>query len=79
MGQPLELTDLPPAIAEGGRFQGFIEGWNFSTGYNNLYLTLYLSPLAYSLQAAKWEDVSGTEIWTTINTGLTWNDATIVA
>lgn len=79
MGQPLELTDLPPAIADGGRFQGFIEGWNFSTGYNNLYLTLYLSPLAYSLQAAKWEDVSGAEIWTTINTGLTWNDATIVA
>lgn len=79
MGQPLEITDLPPAIADGGRFQGFVEGWSFQTTYNNLFLTLWISPLAYSLQSAKWNDVSGAEIWTTINTGLEWNDATIVA
>ena len=78
MGQPLDITDLPANMVD-GRFQGFVEGWTFSAGYNRLDLTLVLSPIAYSLQAMKWENVPATEAWNTISTTLDWLNATIVA
>ena len=78
MGMPLNITELPTNIT-GGTFQGFVEGWTFSAGYNSLYLTLTVSPTAYSLQAMRWNGVPVTERWNTINAGLEWIDATIVA
>jgi hypothetical protein len=78
MGLPIEVTDLPANIA-GGRFQGFVEGWSFRASYNNLSLTLTVSPTAYSLQAAKWNDVSALETWNTLSNTLDWNEAIIVA
>jgi hypothetical protein len=78
MGLPLNITELPANIT-GGSFQGFVEGWTFSAGYNSLYLTLTVSPTAYSLQAARWNTVPITEKWNTLNPGLDWIDATIVA
>jgi hypothetical protein len=78
MGLPLDITDLP-ANMEGGRFQGFVEGWTFNAGFNKLSVTLNLSPLAFSLQAMKWENVPITEAWNTISTTLDWTNATIVA
>lgn len=78
MGLPLNITELPTNIG-GGTFQGFVEGWTFSAGYNALYLTLTVSPTAYSLQAMRWNGVPVTETWNTLNAGLQWIDATIVA
>jgi hypothetical protein len=78
MGLPLDITDLP-ANMTGGRFQGFVEGWTFSAGFNKLSVTLLLSPIAFSLQAMKWSDVPITEAWNTISTTLDWTNATIVA
>jgi hypothetical protein len=78
MGMPVNITELPANI-NNGEFQGFVEGWTFSAGYNALYLTLTVSPTAYSLQAIRWNGVPVTETWNTINTGLEWIDATIVA
>ena len=78
MGMPLNITELPLNI-NNGEFQGFIEGWTFSAGYNALYLTLTVSPTAYSLQAMRWNGVPVTETWNTINAGLEWINATIVA
>lgn len=78
MGLPLDITDLPPNILL-GRFQGFIEGWTFSAGYNRLDLTLTLSPTAFSLQSTRWNGVSVAETWNTLSSTLIWNDATIVA
>lgn len=78
MGMPVNITELPINIG-GGTFQGFVEGWTFSAGYNALYLTLTVSPTAYSLQAMRWNGVPVTESWNTINAGLQWIDATIVA
>ena len=78
MGLPLNIADLPPNISE-GTFQGFVEGWTFRAGYNTLELTLTLSPLAYSLQAFRWNSVPITESWNTINPTLDWLNATIVA
>lgn len=78
MGLPLDIQDLPGNMVN-GRFQGFVEGWKFQAGYNRLDITLNVSPTAFSLQSMKWDDVSGTETWNTINTSLDWLNATIVA
>jgi hypothetical protein len=78
MGLPLNITQLPSNITN-GEFQGFVEGWTFTAGYNSLYLTLTVSPTAYSLQAMRWSGVPVTESWNTINPGLDWINATIVA
>ena len=78
MGLPLDITDLPPNILL-GRFQGFVEGWTFSAGYNRLDLTLNLSPTAFSLQSMKWTNVSVAETWNSLSLTLDWNSATVVA
>jgi hypothetical protein len=78
MGMPVNIIDLPSNI-NNGEFQGFVEGWTFTAGYNSLYLTLTVSPTAYSLQAMRWNGVPAGETWNTINAGLEWINATIVA
>lgn len=78
MGLPLDIQDLPGNMVN-GRFQGFVEGWQFRAGYNRLDITLNVSPTAFSLQSMKWEDVGAAETWNTINTSLEWINATIVS
>jgi hypothetical protein len=78
MGLAIDITDLPANIGN-GRFQGFIEGWTFRASYNGLAITLTVSPTAYSLQAARWDDVSVAETWNSLSNTLDWNEATIVA
>jgi hypothetical protein len=78
MGMPVNITELPSNI-NGGEFTGFVEGWTFSAGYNSLYLTLTVSPTAYSLQAMRWNGVPIAETWNTLNPDLQWINATIVA
>jgi hypothetical protein len=78
MGEAIALTNLPLNM-NSGTFQGFVEGWSFQAGYNRLSVTLLLSPLAYSLQAMRWNDVPITETWTSVSPTLDWANATIVA
>lgn len=78
MGLPLRISDLP-ANMSAGQYAGFVEGWQWSAGYNTISVTALLSPLAYSLQAMKWEDVSVSEQWNTISNTLTWENALVVA
>ena len=78
MGLPVDITDLPGNMVD-GRFQGFVEGWAFRAGYNRLDLTLNVSPTAFSLLAARWNDVSVTETWNTVSPTLEWINATTVA
>jgi len=78
MGQPISLSDLPPNMAA-GNFLGFVEGWTFRASYNELAVTLSMSPLAFSLQAMQWQDVSVSEQWSTISGTLDWEHALIVA
>lgn len=77
MGMPVNISDLP--INMGTNFQGFVEGWQFQAGYNSLTLSLYVTPVEFSLQAMKWNDVSGAESWSTISNTLTWLEATLVS
>ncbi len=78
MGQPIALVNLPLNMSSGA-FQGFVEGWSFQASFNQLALTLLLSPLAYSLQAMNWGDVPITETWLSVSPTLDWENATIVA
>jgi hypothetical protein len=78
MGEAIALSNLPLNM-NSGAYQGFVEGWTFQASYNQLSITLLLSPLAYSLQAMRWNDVPITEKWNTVSPTLTWEYATIVA
>lgn len=78
MGEAIALNNLPLNMAS-GTFQGFVEGWSFQASYNQLSVTLLLSPLAYSLQAMRWNDVPVTETWASVSPTLEWEYATIVA
>jgi len=78
MGQPISLTNLPYNMAA-GTFLGFIEGWRFVASYNELSITLLLSPLAFSLQAMQWQDVSVAEKWNTLSPTLDYEHALVVA
>ena len=78
MGQPIALNDLPANMSS-GVFQGFVEGWTFRASYNELSVTLLMSPLAYSLQAMQWNDVPIVELWNSVSPTLEWQYATIVS
>jgi hypothetical protein len=78
MGQPLNIQNLPAQISS-GVFEGYIEGWSWSTRFNELFLTINLSPVAYSQVAMRWNTTPITEAWNTLSPTLTWEYATIVS
>ena len=78
MGLPLRITDLPLNMTA-GTYLGFVEGWTWKAAYNSISVTILLSPLAYSLQALRWEQVSAAETWNTITPTLDWANALVVA
>jgi hypothetical protein len=77
MGMPVNILDLPSNM--GLNFQGFVEGWRFSAGYNSLSIDLYVTPLSYSLNAIRWNDVSASFNWNGVNASLEWINATTIA
>ena len=78
MGQPLNIQNLPAQISD-GEFEGYVEGWSWSTRFNELFLTINLSPVAYSQVAMRWNTTPIGEAWNTLSATLTWEYATIVS
>jgi len=78
MGMPVSIADLPLNMSS-GTYLGFVEGWTFRAAFNEISVTLNVSPLAYSLQAMQWQDVSVAEAWNTISGILDWENALVVA
>jgi len=78
MGMPVDIRNLPSQIS-GGTFQGYVEGWSWSTRFNELFLTINVSPVAFSQVAMRWNTMPITEAWNTLDPTLTWEYATIVA
>ena len=78
MGMPVNIANLPLNMVSGD-FLGFVEGWTFNAAYNQVSISMILSPISFSLQAMRWNDVPITEQWNTINPTLDWINATIVA
>jgi hypothetical protein len=74
----VEIADLPLNM-NSGDYLGFVEGWTFSARYNQISISLNLSPISFSLQAMRWNDVPVIEQWQTVNPTLDWINATIVA
>jgi hypothetical protein len=77
MGQPISLSNLP-ANMQSGNFLGFVEGWRFQASFNELSVTLLVSPLPFSLQAMEWQDVSVAETFNTLSPTLDYADALVV-
>jgi hypothetical protein len=75
VGQPMRITDLPVQIAPTQQFEGYVEGWRWSTRFNELFLTINLSPIEFSQVAVQWEQVSASEEWDTLSGTLTWENA----
>jgi hypothetical protein len=78
MGLPVNIQNLPTQIS-GGEFEGYVEGWSWSTRFNELFLTINVSPVAFSQVAMRWNTTPATERWNTLSPTLTWEYATIVA
>jgi hypothetical protein len=78
MGMPLAIADLPLNMSA-GTYLGFVEGWTFQAAYNEISVSLNLSPLAFSLQAMRWNDVPIVETWNSVIPTLDWEHATQVA
>jgi hypothetical protein len=78
MGMPVNIANLPLNM-NSGDFLGFVEGWTFSARYNQVSISMIVSPISFSLQAMRWNDVPITEAWNTVNPTLDWINATIVA
>lgn len=76
MGQPVAINDLPANM--GSIFQGFVEGWAFQASYNQVSISLIVSPTAYSLQALQWNEISNTFTWSGVSPTLDWARATII-
>jgi hypothetical protein len=78
MGQPVNIQNLPANMTS-GEYQGFVEGWTWRAGVKGLTLDLIVSPIAFSLQAFRWNSVPAPETWQTISPTLDWLNATIVS
>jgi hypothetical protein len=76
MGQAVAINDLPSNM--GAIFQGFVEGWSFQASYNQVSVSLLVSPVAYSLQALQWDEISNAFTWSGVSPTLDWENATIV-
>ena len=75
IGQPIRITDLPFQIATEGFFEGYVEGWNWSTSFNQLFLTINLSPIEFSAVFQDWSEVNASEAWNTLSGTITWQTA----
>jgi hypothetical protein len=77
MGMPVNIADLPLNM-NAGQFLGFVEGWTWTASYNQIAIQLFVSPIAFSLQAMAWEDVPILETWSSLSPTLDYLNATIV-
>jgi hypothetical protein len=78
MGMPVNIANLPLNM-NSGDYLGFVEGWTFSARYNQVSVSMIVSPISFSLQAMRWNDVPVVEQWNTVNPTLDWINATNVA
>jgi hypothetical protein len=71
-GEPVVVTDLPTNMFD-GYFDGFIENITMNSTPAYVDLTLYLSPLDFSLIAPTWETVvPNNTVWSGVNATLQW-------
>jgi len=70
----LFLDNIPVGLITEGAFEGFVEGWTWTLGRNNLELSMSVSNSTYSTLDIQWEDYNPLTQWQNLPNDLIWLD-----
>lgn len=77
-GLPLSIPNIPLQI-DNEPFTGFVEGWTWQIDRKTATLTMTVSDYALTAISVQWNQVPASELWNTLNSTLTWENARTVA
>ena len=70
----LYLDNIPVGLIPEGYNEGFVEGWTWTLGRNNLELTMSVSNSIYSTLDVQWEDYNASIQWQNLASDYRWLD-----
>jgi hypothetical protein len=70
----LYLDNIPVGLIAEGYNEGFVEGWTWTLGRNNLELAMSVSNSIYSTLDVQWEDYNPVTQWQNLPNDMTWLD-----
>ena len=70
----LYLDNIPVGLLPDGYFEGFVEGWTWTLGRNNLELAMSVSNSIYSTLDVQWEDYNASIQWQNLANDYRWLD-----
>ena len=70
----LYLDNIPVGLIPEGSFEGFVEGWTWTLGRNNLELAMSVSNSIYSTLDVQWEDYNSSIQWQNLANDYRWLD-----
>ena len=70
----LYLDNIPVGLIAEGYNEGFVEGWTWTLGRNNLELTMSVSNAIYSTLDVQWEDYNSVIQWQNLDNSTRWLD-----
>jgi hypothetical protein len=70
----LYLDNIPVGLIAEGYNEGFVEGWTWTMGRNNLELTMSVSNSIYSTLDVQWEDYNSVIQWQNLDNATRWLD-----
>ena len=70
----LYLDNIPVGLIPEGYNEGFVEGWTWTLGRNNLELTMSVSNAIYSTLDVQWEDYNSAIQWQNLDNATRWLD-----
>jgi hypothetical protein len=70
----LYLDNIPVGLIPEGYNEGFVEGWTWTLGRNNLELSMSVSNSIYSTLDVQWEDYNAVIQWQNLDNATRWLD-----
>jgi hypothetical protein len=70
----LYLDNIPVGLIAEGYNEGFVEGWTWTLGRNNLELAMSVSNSIYSTLDVQWEDYNSVIQWQNLDNATRWLD-----
>jgi hypothetical protein len=70
----LYLDNIPVGLIAEGYNEGFVEGWTWTLGRNNLELSMSVSNSIYSTLDVQWEDYNAVIQWQNLDNATRWLD-----
>jgi hypothetical protein len=70
----LYLDNIPVGLIPEGYNEGFVEGWTWTLGRNNLELAMSVSNSIYSTLDVQWEDYNSVIQWQNLDNATRWLD-----